>query len=84
MAEATGLIDAIGLRPEVGSLDWARSWEGECGAKRHVTYDPAADRPIGACPRAGLRPGPWVAITSARAAPPDAPQALDRPLEIQP
>jgi len=69
MAETTCLIDAIGLRPEAGGLDWARFWQSECGAKRHVTYDPAADRPFGACPRAGLRPDPWAAITPARAAP---------------
>ena len=66
LAETTYLIDATGLRLDARSLDWARFSEGVCGAKLHVIYDADADRPIGACPRAGLRPDPGAAITSAR------------------
>jgi len=54
LAETTYLIDATGLRLDARSLDWARFSEGVCGAKLHVVYDPAADRPI------------WAAITPAR------------------
>jgi hypothetical protein len=66
LAETTYLIDATGLRLDARSLGWARFCEGVCGAKLHVVYDADADRPIGACPRAGLRPDPWAAITAAR------------------
>ncbi len=66
LAETTYLIDSTGLRLDARSLDWARFSAGVCGAKLHVIYDPAADRPIGACPRAGLRPDPGAAITPAR------------------
>ena len=54
LAETTYLIDATGLRLDARSLHWARFSEGVCGAKLHVIYDPAADRPI------------YAAITAAR------------------
>ncbi|TMJ44453.1 MAG: IS4 family transposase [Alphaproteobacteria bacterium] len=54
LAETTYLIDATGLRLDARSLHWARFSEGVCGAKLHVVYDPAADRPI------------YAAITAAR------------------
>jgi hypothetical protein len=66
LAETTYLIDAPGLRLDGRSLDWARFSEKVCGARLHVVYDADADRPIGACPRAGLRPDPGAAITPAR------------------
>jgi hypothetical protein len=66
LAETTYLIDATGLRLDSRSLGWARFCEGVCGAKLHVVYDPDADRPVGACPRAGLRPDPWAAVSPAR------------------
>ena len=66
LAETTYLIDATGLRLDRRSLDWARFSAKVCGVKLHVVYDADADRPIGACPRAGLRPDPWAAITPAR------------------
>ena len=66
LAGTTYLIDSTGLRLDRRSLDWARFSETVCGAKLHVVYDPDADRPIGACPRAGLRPDPWAALTPSR------------------
>jgi Transposase DDE domain len=47
------------------SAGWARFSAGVCGAKVHVIDDADADRPIGACPRAGLRPDPWAAVSTA-------------------
>jgi transposase len=70
LAETTYLIDSTGLRIDARSLDWALDWARfsaqVCGVKLHLVYDADADRPIGACPRAGLRPDPWAAITPAR------------------
>ncbi|MGB7042534.1 MAG: IS4 family transposase [Xanthobacteraceae bacterium] len=66
LAETTYLIDATGLRLDRRSLDWARFSAKVCGVKLHVVDDADAARPIGACPRAGLRPDPWAAITPAR------------------
>jgi hypothetical protein len=66
LAGTNYLIDATGLRLDRRSLDWARFSEKVCGVKLHIVYDPDADRPIGACPRAGLRPDPGAAITPAR------------------
>ncbi len=45
IADTTYLIDSTGLR--LNNLSqWARFSAGVCGAKAHVIYDPAADRPI--------------------------------------
>ncbi len=79
LAETTYLIDASGLKLDSRSLDWARFSEGVCGAKMHVIYDADADQPIGACPRAGLRPDPWAAITAARVNAGEASFALTSP-----
>jgi len=65
LAETTYLIDATAVRLTARSAAWARFSEGVCGAKIHVVYDPDADRPIGACPRAGLRPDPGAALSPA-------------------
>src|SRR6516165_8254416 len=65
LAETTYLIDATSVRLNGHSADWARFSTGVCGAKVHVIYDADADRPIGACPRAGLRPDPWAAVSAA-------------------
>ena len=65
LAETTYLIDATSVRLNGHSADWARFSTGVCGAKVHVIYDVDADRPIGACPRAGLRPDPWAAVSAA-------------------
>jgi hypothetical protein len=66
LPETTYLIDATGLRLNGRSAEWARFSHKACGVKLHVVYDGDADRPIGACPRAGFRPDPWAAITPAR------------------
>jgi len=66
LAETTYLIDATSVRLNGHSADWARFSTGVCGAKVHVIYDVDADRPIGACPRAGLRPDPWAAVSAAK------------------
>jgi Transposase DDE domain/Domain of unknown function (DUF4372) len=65
LAEATYLIDATGLRLDTRSLDWARFSAGVCGAKLHVIYDPAADRPI----YAAITPARVNDITAAQAMP---------------
>ena len=65
LAETTYLIDATSVRLNQHSAGWARFSVGVCGAKMHVIYDADADRPIGACPRAGLRPDPWAAVSAA-------------------
>ena len=46
LADTTYLIDSTGLRLDERSAQWARYSAGVCGAKLHVIYDPAADRPI--------------------------------------
>ncbi len=46
LAEAVYLIDATSVRLNGHSADWARFSAGVCGAKVHVIYDAAADRPI--------------------------------------
>jgi Transposase DDE domain/Domain of unknown function (DUF4372) len=46
LAETTYLIDATSVRLNGRSADWARFSTGVCGAKVHVIYDAAADRPI--------------------------------------
>jgi len=46
LAETTYLIDATGVRLNEHSAGWARFATGVCGAKVHVIYDAAADRPI--------------------------------------
>jgi hypothetical protein len=46
LAETTYLIDATPVRLDARSADWARFSAGVCGAKVHVIYDAAADRPI--------------------------------------
>jgi Transposase DDE domain len=65
LAETTYLIDATGLRLDARSLDWARFSAGVCGAKLHVIYDPAADRPI----YAAITPARVNDITAAQAMP---------------
>jgi Transposase DDE domain/Domain of unknown function (DUF4372) len=62
---ATYLIDSTSLRLNQHSADWARHSATVCGAKVHVIYDPDADQPIGACPRAGQGPDPWAAFSTA-------------------
>ncbi len=66
LAGTTYLLDSTGLRLDARSLDWARFSAKVCGVKLHLVYDADADRPIGACPRAGLWPDPGAAITPAR------------------
>jgi len=66
LAETTYLIDATSVRLNGHSAGWARFATGVCGAKVHVIYDADADRPIGACPRAGLQPDPWAAVSAAK------------------
>ena len=46
LAETTYLIDATSVRLNEHSASWARFATGVCGAKVHVIYDAAADRPI--------------------------------------
>src|SRR5215468_6394015 len=46
LAETTYLIDATSVRLNGLSAGWARFATGVCGAKVHVIYDAAADRPI--------------------------------------
>jgi IS4 transposase len=46
LAETVYLIDATSVRLNERSADWARFSAGVCGAKVHVIYDAAADRPI--------------------------------------
>ena len=46
VGEATYLIDATGLRLGGAGCDWARFSATACGAKLHVIYDAAAERPI--------------------------------------
>jgi IS4 transposase len=46
LADTTYLIDSTGLRLDERSANWARFSTGVCGAKLHVIYDPASDRPI--------------------------------------
>ncbi len=46
LADTTYLIDSTGLRLNGLSAGWARFSAGVCGAKLHVVYDAAADRPI--------------------------------------
>jgi hypothetical protein len=46
IADTTYLIDSTGVRLNGLSEGWARFAAGVCGAKLHVIYDPAADRPI--------------------------------------
>ena len=65
LAETTYLIDSTGLRLDARSLDWARFSAGVCGAKLHVIYDPAADRPI----YAAITPARVNDITAAQAMP---------------
>jgi DDE family transposase/uncharacterized protein DUF4372 len=46
LVDTTYLIDSTGLRLDERSANWARFSTGVCGAKLHVIYDPASDRPI--------------------------------------
>ena len=46
LTEAVYLIDATGVRLNGRSADWAQFSGRVCGAKVHVVYDAAADRPI--------------------------------------
>jgi hypothetical protein len=46
LAETTYLIDATSVRLNGHSAGWARFATGVCGAKVHVIFDAAADRPI--------------------------------------
>jgi hypothetical protein len=46
LAETTYLIDSSCVRLNARSAAWARFSAGVCGAKVHVIYDAAADRPI--------------------------------------
>lgn len=46
LVDTTYLIDSTGLRLDERSASWARFSTGVCGAKLHVIYDPASDRPI--------------------------------------
>ena len=59
------LIDSTSLRLNQHSADWARYTATVCGAKVHVIYDPDAEQPVGACPRAGQGPDPWAAFSTA-------------------
>ncbi|WP_448193002.1 IS4 family transposase [Azospirillum sp. sgz301742] len=46
IGEATYLIDSTAVRLSGAGSAWARFSATACGAKLHVIYDPAADRPI--------------------------------------
>jgi Transposase DDE domain/Domain of unknown function (DUF4372) len=46
VGEATYLIDSTGLRLSGAGSDWARFSAQACGAKLHVVYDAATERPI--------------------------------------
>lgn len=46
IGEATYLIDSTAVRLSGAGSAWARFSATACGAKLHVVYDPAADRPI--------------------------------------
>jgi hypothetical protein len=46
LAETTYLVDSTGVPLNARSTAWARFSAGVCGAKVHVIYDAAADRPI--------------------------------------
>ncbi len=63
LAETTYLIDATG--PRLDARSWARFSAGVCGAKLHVIYDLAADRPI----YAAITPTRVNDITAAQAMP---------------
>lgn len=46
MNGVTYLIDATAVKLNARSTDWARFSATTCGAKLHIVYDPAADRPV--------------------------------------
>lgn len=46
LADTVYLIDATSVRLNALSADWARFSADACGAKVHVIYDGAADRPV--------------------------------------
>lgn len=46
MHGATYLVDATAVKLNARSADWARFSATTCGAKLHIVYDPAADRPV--------------------------------------
>jgi hypothetical protein len=46
IGDAVRLIDSTSVRLNCLSSDWATFSAGVCGAKVHVVYDPAADRPL--------------------------------------
>lgn len=46
MNGVTYLIDATAVKLNARSTDWARFSATACGAKLHIVYDPAADRPV--------------------------------------
>ena len=45
-SEAVRLIDSTSIRLSSLSADWATFSTDVCGAKMHIVYDPAADRPV--------------------------------------
>ena len=64
LAETTYLIDSTGVRLSAAS-HWARFSAGVCGAKVHVIYDAAADRPI----YAAISPAKLNDVSAAQAMP---------------
>lgn len=46
MQGVTYLIDATAVKLNARSADWAQFSATTCGAKLHIVYDPAADRPV--------------------------------------
>ena len=46
MNGVTYLIDATAVKLNARSTDWAQFSATTCGAKLHIIYDPAADRPV--------------------------------------
>jgi transposase len=64
LAETTYLLDATAIPLPSHAARWARFSATTCGVKMHVIYDAGAERPIGACPRAGQEPDPWAAVTA--------------------
>ena len=64
LAETTYLLDATAVPLPAHAARWARFSATTCGVKLHVIYDAGAERPIGACPRAGRGPDPWAAVTA--------------------
>jgi hypothetical protein len=65
MHGVTYLVDATSVKLNARSAGWARFSATTCGAKLHIVYDPAADRPV----YWAITPGNINDITAAKAMP---------------